>query len=70
MKCPNCKKDIRGANKHKVKGVWYHKVCPPPDKMIVMKERTPGFSTELVKLFHKKHRKIGLRRKIHGEIEV
>ena len=28
MKCPKCKKNIRGANKHKVKGIWYHKVCP------------------------------------------
>jgi ribosomal protein L37AE/L43A len=27
MKCPKCKKYIRGANKRKTKGVWYHKKC-------------------------------------------
>jgi hypothetical protein len=25
MICPKCKKNIKGANKTKVKGVWFHK---------------------------------------------
>jgi len=28
MKCKKCRHNIRGANKVKVKGVWYHKKCP------------------------------------------
>ena len=36
MKCPKCKKNISGANKHKVKGVWYHKKCPKKEPNVLM----------------------------------
>lgn len=61
MKCPNCNKNISGANKHKVNGVWYHKICPLQKKKVV------------AKVLNKPFRKMRLRRaewKVHGKIKV
>ncbi len=66
MICPYCKKTISGANKCKVKGVWYHKVCPKKKGMVVMKRATPGFST--LEIAKKKYRRIRLRGKTHNKV--
>ncbi len=60
MICPHCKKNIKGANKQKVKGVWFHKVCPSKQR-----RNKTGKKFEN----HKKpYRKIRLRRKVHNKI--
>ncbi len=37
MKCPKCKQRIRGGNKRKVRGVWFHKRCPASSEPVIRK---------------------------------
>jgi len=71
MKCPKCKKNISGANKHKVKGIWYHKKCPVKKEI----QRAPIYTKEKLKRVENAlgahqhtYRKIRLRRKVHNKV--